>query len=412
MAGTDTDLYKDKIEVSLDGRQIFYLFFGGAVVACLVFVLGVMVGRRLEARGHVDRVATQVDEIVRRARDIDALDAQLREKVQDRSRELARALRTISEERPRPTLQPGDVLGGRAVIGRPLGAGGMGTVYLATDRLSGRTVAVKVLTASTAATPTEIRRFLIEAEAAAAVADPAIVKTLHVDVSQDGQPFHIMEYVDGVSLDRVALAVGRFEPAVVATIGVVIARALAAAHAAGVVHRDIKPSNVMVASAELAIRVLDFGLSKIHRPDDEHATALTASGTVVGTPAYMSPEQASGSAQVGAPTDVYSLGVVLYELAAGQHPFAGEGRIGLMIAHATRTAPPLAAVAPGLAPAMAALIEAALAKEPDARPTAAAMVAALAPFATGDPRALLPRALALGADLPSEPALGELATLS
>ena len=355
------------------------------------------------------RVETQVAEIVRRASDIDALNAQLREKVQERSRELARALRTISEERPRSTLQAGDVLGDRAVIRRTLGAGGMGTVYLATDRLSGRAVAVKVLTASAAATPTELRRFLIEAEAATAVADPAIVKTLHVDVSQDGLPFHIMEYVDGVSLDRLIDGVGRFEAPLVAAIGVAIARALAAAHAAGVVHRDIKPSNVMIAHGEPAIRVLDFGLSKIHRVDDERATALTATGTVVGTPAYMSPEQASGVV-AGAPSDVYSLGVVLYELAAGQHPFAGEGRIGLMIAHSTRAPATLTAVAP----ALAALIHAALDKDPTARPTAAALAEGLALFAHGDPRTLIPRASSgtSAADASSDVSMGALATLA
>ena len=335
------------------------------------------------------RVTSQVAEIVRRASDIDALNAQLREKVQERSRELARALRTLSEERPRPTLRPGDVLGGRAQIHRAIGAGGMGAVYLAHDAITGRAVAVTVLSASGAATPTALRRFLAEAEAAAAVADPAIVKTLHVDVSHDGLPFHIMEYVDGVPLDRLVDSVGPVEPPLVAAIGAAIAGALASAHAAGVVHRDIKPSNVMITHGEPPIRVLDFGLSKLSRDDEPRSTALTASGTVVGTPAYMSPEQASGSAEVGAPSDVYSLGVLLYELAAGQHPFPGEGRIGLMVAHTTRAPAPLATVAAGMPGALAALIHAALAKEPASRPTAAALLDGLTPLAEGDPRTLI-----------------------
>ncbi|MBL8626185.1 MAG: serine/threonine protein kinase [Myxococcales bacterium] len=360
------------------------------------------------------RVTSQVAEIVRRASDIDALNAQLREKVQERSRELARALRTISEERPRPTLRQGDVLGGRAQIQRPIGAGGMGAVYLAHDAISGRAVAVKVLSAGGAATPTALRRFLAEAEAAAAVADPAIVKTLHVDVSQDGLPFQIMEFVDGVPLDRLIDSVGPVEPPLVAAIGAAIAGALAAAHAAGVVHRDVKPSNVMITHADPAIRVLDFGLSKLDRTDEPHSTALTATGTVVGTPAYMSPEQASGSADVGTASDVYSLGVLLYELAAGQHPFAGEGRIGLMLAHSTRAPAPLATVAAGMPPALASLVHAALAKDPAARPTAAALVDGLTPLAHGDPRSLIavvtPGPAADGLEPSGDYSLGALAT--
>jgi len=212
---------------------------------------------------------------------------------------------------------------GRYEIQSPLGAGGMGEVYLARDPLLGRTVAIKLLPTAFAGDPDRLRRFQQEAQTSAALNHPRIL-AIH-DVGQAGdQPFIVMEYVRGETLSAF-LRHGRASLARALEIGIEIADALAAAHGARIVHRDLKPANIMV-TGDGHIKVLDFGLAKFLWTDTSaptlpgHLRTETSTGHVLGTPAYMSPEQLFGD-RVDERTDIYTLGVILFELVTGQRPY-------------------------------------------------------------------------------------------
>jgi serine/threonine-protein kinase len=275
-----------------------------------------------------------------------------------------------------------DALSGGALLGRfrvvsELGRGGMGVVYRAHDVELRRDVALKVLPADFAAAPDRRARFLREARAGAALAHPNVV-VVHEIGEAEGRIFVAMELVEGESL-RARLARGRLPPGEALAVARGIARAMAHAHAQRLVHRDLKPDNVMLAEGG-AVKVLDFGIAKELDVDPLGATAgpesLTGGG-ILGTPAYMSPEQATGR-PVGPASDVFSFGVVLYELLTGLRPF-DEDNVGALIVAITRDAPrPLDEAAPGLVPALAALVMRCLEKDPAARfASGAELVAAL-----------------------------------
>jgi eukaryotic-like serine/threonine-protein kinase len=219
-------------------------------------------------------------------------------------------------------LASGTRLGAYEIVSL-IGKGGMGEVYSARDTRLHRTVAVKVLPREQMADPDRRRRFLQEARAASALNHPNIV-TLH-DIAHDGDvDFLVMEHVAGTPLDAV-IARDRLPPERTFVYALQIARALAAAHAAGVVHRDIKPANILI-TADRQVKVLDFGLAKLAEPADEVAPTTvvhpgTEPGVVVGTIAYMAPEQARGE-PIDARSDLFSLGAVLFEMATGRRPFA------------------------------------------------------------------------------------------
>jgi serine/threonine protein kinase len=203
-----------------------------------------------------------------------------------------------------------------------LGEGGMGVVYKATDTTLRRTVALKVLPANVASDPERRRLFLREARAAAAVTHPNLV-TIYEVGEADGQVFLALDFIDGRTL-RHALDDGRMSVDEALRIARDLARGMARAHEAGIVHRDLKPDNVMIAKDGL-LKVLDFGIARVAPKSDpteptdlgrETGSALTLEGRVVGTPGYMSPEQARGK-PVDATTDVFAFGVVLYEMLAG-----------------------------------------------------------------------------------------------
>jgi serine/threonine-protein kinase len=313
------------------------------------------------------RVTSQVEEILTRAQEIDALNAQLRVQVQERSRELAEALRRVSgrDNAARP-LEPGTVLAHRVRLRHSLGRGGMGHVYLADDLLTGSRIAVKVLDPQISIGARDLQRFIDEAAAAAAIDHPAIVKTLHVDVADDGHPFLIMEAVNGITL-KTLLADGALPPARCVAIGQVVASALAAAHRAGVVHRDIKPGNLTVCPEAPGVRVLDFGISKTVAPSNH--TTWTQTRGVLGTPAYMSPEQFDNAETVTPASDVYSLGVVLFEMAWGSLSLLDSARVWPR-SDGTDAAPYLMHDAPHVPAGFAALVNRCLQREPAARPSA------------------------------------------
>jgi serine/threonine-protein kinase len=221
----------------------------------------------------------------------------------------------------------GQTLDGRYQLGSLLGVGGMARVYLATDRVLERQVAVKVLSPPYAQDPVFVERFRREARSAARLSHPNIVAVFDSG-SDAGEHYLVMEYVAGQSLAELLGRQGRLAPRRAAELAVEVCAALAAAHAQGLVHRDVKPANVLVGD-DGQVKVTDFGIAKAA------ATAtLTGTGTVLGTAAYLSPEQAQGG-PVDARSDLYSLGCVLYELLCGTPPF-GSGVDSPPVAVATR----------------------------------------------------------------------------
>ena len=206
-----------------------------------------------------------------------------------------------------------------------LGAGGMGEVFLAEDTRLQRKAAIKFLPAEMAADPERRQRFLNEARAASALNHPHVCVVYDVGETDDGLPFIAMEFVEGQSLHALVKQ-GPLEISRVVEIAVQVADALDAAHSRGIVHRDIKPANISL-NERGQVKVLDFGLAKrlptgTDRPDVTQDYQLTREGQVVGSPSYMSPEQALGK-DLDHRSDLFSVGVVLYELATGKRPFTG-----------------------------------------------------------------------------------------
>jgi serine/threonine-protein kinase len=273
----------------------------------------------------------------------------------------------------------GRVLDGRYELGRQLGAGGSGTVWEALDLRLERQVAVKLVnTAVTGGDPRAKERFEREAKLLAGLSSPFIV-TVHdagqgrFDGARESVLCLVMERLHGHSLEQLLSGERPLPPLEeVARWGEHICRALSVAHASGVVHRDLKPANVMVGPDGLA-RVLDFGIAAVLAESSDHAR-LTSTGVVVGTPAYMSPEQIEGGT-VGLGSDLYSAGCVLYALVTGRPPFHGGSLYQLLRQQMESVPAPPSALRPGLPPDWDELILALLAKRPAERPGGAAEVA-------------------------------------
>ncbi|HEX3901598.1 MAG TPA: serine/threonine-protein kinase [Polyangia bacterium] len=276
----------------------------------------------------------------------------------------------------------GSRVGGYTVI-RLLGQGGMGQVYLAQHPRIARRVAVKVLLSALSSNEGLIERFFTEARATSLIKHPGIVEVLDCDVLE-GQAYIVMEYLAGESLagylDRTGGLLGDagFALAVVGQ----VADAVAAAHAAGIVHRDLKPDNVFLCAnpqgRRVVPKVLDFGIAKVAQ---QGTPTQTATGALIGTPTYMSPEQCRGGSKlVDGRSDVYSLGCILYEAICGRPPFVREGTGDLIVAHVSERADDPRALVPELPPTLADLAMRMLAKNPEDRPQT--MIAVSAEIAT------------------------------
>lgn len=270
------------------------------------------------------------------------------------------------------------VLADRYELVELLARGGMSEVFLAQDRRLSRPVAVKVLAAELSRDATFVDRFRHEAQAAANLNHPNIVSVY--DWGQDGDTSYIvMEYIDGRSVRDLIKARGRLDDTQVAGIGGEIAAALSSAHAAGVIHRDVKPANVLI-SSQGQVKVTDFGIALSGNSPNE----LTKAGSVMGTATYFSPEQAQGF-DVDARSDLYSLGIVLYEMATGAPPFAGDNAVAVAYQQVQEPVPPPSTRNPAITPALEAIILTALAKDPNARyQTADEMRADLLRFRRGE----------------------------
>ncbi len=258
-------------------------------------------------------------------------------------------------------------LAGRYELAEVIGRGGMGAVYRAVDLVLGRTVAVKLLPATLAdQDPTSVARFEREARAAAALSHPAVVAVYDTGADETAR-FIVMELITGRSLEAILRDEGPLDPDRATGIAARVADGLAAAHAAGIVHRDIKPANVMIAS-DGSVKVLDFGIARAM-----DSTTLTHSASVVGTAAYMSPEQALGQ-PADERSDIYSLGCVLYALLAGHPPFRGDGAAAILNQHANVAPGPLDTENSRVSSELGALVLQMLAKSPAERPQTAAEV--------------------------------------
>ena len=275
------------------------------------------------------------------------------------------------------SFEPGTRLGHYA-LGPMLGAGGMGQVFRATDTRLGRDVALKVLPAAMAGDPDRLERFRLEARAVAALNHPRIV-TLYSVEEVEGVHFLTMELVDGTPLNQLipegGLSLDRLH-----AVATSLAEALAAAHDKGIVHRDLKPANVMV-TADGGVKVLDFGLSKTVSSGSPSGATMTAAqptgaGVVMGTPAYMSPEQITGRV-VDHATDLFSFGVILYEMATGRRPFEGASPAELASSILRDMPPRPTAMRRDLPSGVVLATERCLRKDPAARPKTAREVHAL-----------------------------------
>jgi serine/threonine-protein kinase len=262
-----------------------------------------------------------------------------------------------------------------------LGKGGMGAVYLAEQPRIGKRVAIKVLNPPYANDPAALRRFFHEAQLVNRIGHENIIDVLDFAEDEGGLPYLVMELLEGEPLGA-RLRRGRLDEGTARRIGAQVARALAAAHAISVVHRDLKPDNVFLCrrgSQADFVKLLDFGIAKLGGELGARER-LTRTGSLIGTPLYISPEQIEGR-PVDARTDVYALGCILFEMVVGRPPFlptpGPEALPSLFAGHLREPPPSLTALAPGISPGYAALVSACLAKAPSDRPASADLVAAV-----------------------------------
>jgi serine/threonine-protein kinase len=348
-------------------------------------------------------LAARVDQLVKRGTEIEQLNEELRRQIGDKSQQIYAALALAGQQRaPSPEPQPGDIVQGRYRIERPIGSGGMGTVYAVTRLSDNRPFALKL---ARELSGIALARLAREAQIACTMSHRNLVGVIDVDVATSGFLYIVMELVEGASLKEHRSRFG--ESAWALPILHQLAEGVAALHAAGVVHRDLKPANVLVTTAsdgETWIKIADFGIS-VHAPAEEleststrpsaalvdrtqvevpkpHGVAgssfLTATGLVPGTPAYLAPELVAGRTHVTAAADMFAFGVIAFELLTGKRPFVEAPATALF-----QNRPPMRATSIEHAwsepvPVLVAFIDACLDYDPMRRPDAAQAARVLA----------------------------------
>lgn len=263
----------------------------------------------------------------------------------------------------------GTTLAGKYRIDELLNEGGMGTVYRGTHVLMDKTVAIKVLRPSLAADEKIVARFSREARAASRISHPNALSVTDFGEDESGHVFLVMEFLSGRTLKKVIRDEGPLPLPRVVDITRQIGDALNAAHQQGVVHRDLKSDNIMLVDTMGGnhAKVLDFGIAKINEPDGAIDTNLTAPNLVIGTPQYMSPEQCSQDSEIDARSDIYSLGVILYEMLVGHVPFSGDSPTMVMMKHLQDPVPSVLEERNDLPPLVGRVVARAMAKVPDNR---------------------------------------------
>jgi len=280
-------------------------------------------------------------------------------------------------------------IAGRFRIECEIGRGGMGTVYRATHLGLQRSVAVKIIKSEYANDPDVADRFMREARTMAKLRHPHAAMIFDAGNLPDGRHFIIMEFIEGVTLSEALAREGRFSPERAVRIAIQVCEVLEEAHQLGIIHRDLKPANIML--NERGVCVLDFGVAKVLASSADATTsqASTGSGQIIGTPRYMSPEQCLGQ-RVGARSDLYSLGVVLYEMLAGRPPFIDPLPSVVLVKQATTPPPPLPKLRQDVPRSLALAVHTLLAKRSEDRPQTAAVARALLEGTLSQPERLEP----------------------
>ena len=279
-------------------------------------------------------------------------------------------------------LAPGTVIAGRLVVVRHLGSGGLGAVYEVEHKFTHHHRAMKVLHRRHHQDRDVVERFLKEASAAGRIGNPHIVETFDAGLLEDGAPYVVMEFLEGKPLSEVLRWSGRLDAGLASALLVQICGAVQAAHDAQIIHRDLKPENLFLTArdGQAFIKVLDFGVSKFGAPEGEQRQ--TQSGITMGTPMYMPPEQLKDAKNADARSDVYSLGVILFEMVSGHVPFAANSFAELAVKVLSEEVPALDPTSTTIPAELRAHVSRALQKDPAQRfQTAAAFAEALAPFA-------------------------------
>jgi serine/threonine-protein kinase len=301
-------------------------------------------------------------------------------------------------------MEPGTVIEGKYRISRLLGQGGMGAVYEGINTLISRRVAIKVLHASLASKQTPVERFKREAHAAGRIGSEHIVEVIDIGSLPSGELFMVMEFLEGEDLGTRIKKLKRLKPYDAAAIVHQVLEGLTAAHKAGIIHRDLKPENIYLVTSRAGrrdfVKVLDFGVSKFSDLAGE-SMSMTSTGAVVGTPYYLSPEQARGLKNIDARSDLYSVGVVLYQAVTGRLPFNAETFNELVFKIALEEPEPAEVVVPNLDRSFAAIIGHAMVRDVNGRfQTAREFQEALEQWMAMNPSPDAPRASSSGASWP------------
>jgi serine/threonine-protein kinase len=272
-------------------------------------------------------------------------------------------------------VQPGDLIQSRYRLNRLLGSGASGSVWAAKNELIDRDVALKIMRPDVAEDAIALQRFFNEAKASGRVRSSSIVEILDLGQAEDGSPFLVFELLDGEGLDTHLAREGTLEAEFACEVFISVAKALDLAHAQGIIHRDLKPANIFLhkdPEGHVIAKILDFGISKVFETNNNFT--LTRTGTVVGSPAYMAPEQASGREDLDGRADVWTLGVVMYEALSGTLPHEAPNYNALMVRILTQDVDPLRTRKPELPQSLCAVVDACLQRDRDARSSSAGLV--------------------------------------